>query len=360
MLISSFDSIKISGVSAAIPTTLIPVTSFNEEFGEEAVADFSKMTGVQSICRAIPQQTAADLGFEAAIDVIQKSGIDTNEIGLIIFVSQKPDYRSPSTAFVIHHRLNLSKDCTCFDINLACSGFTFGLQTASAMLKTSDKKYALLVTADTSHRTLSPKDRTMIMLFGDSGSALILEKIKDTPKLSFAFRTDGSRFKSIITPAGAYRNRFLPKERVPWSDGIERSDYDTHMKGMDVFGFSITDVPKLLKDFMNELNVTPDAFDYLGIHQANMYIIKQIARKLKITEEKIPIALDRFGNNSSNSVPLMMCDSFGDDNTQKNLRLLITGFGAGLSWGCGDITINTDVIYPLIKTDEFYKEAVRV
>ena len=356
MLISQTNTIKIAGVSVAVPTQLLPVATYNETFGEEVVGKFSEMTGVQSVCRAVPQQTASDLGYEAAVNLFSKSEISREEIGMVVFVSQKPDYRVPSTSFVLHKRLGLGKDCSCFDLNLACSGFIYGLQTVVSMLKNSDAKAALLITADTSHKTLSPHDRTMIMLFGDSGSAVLLTKTDEPSPIAIGLRSDGSRFKSIITPSGAYRNTNAPKERVEWTDGILRSDYDTHMKGMDVFGFSITDVPLLIKDFMAELNTTPETYDYFALHQANMYILKQISRKLKIPIEKIPVSLDRFGNNSSNSVPMVLSDHFGEK-TEGSIRTFMSGFGAGLSWACADVVLDVKNIYPLIRTDAFYTEA---
>jgi 3-oxoacyl-[acyl-carrier-protein] synthase III len=357
MLIGSFENIKITGLSVAVPTQKVAVTSYNELFGEENISKFIEMTGVNSVSRAIPRQTASDLGFEAATDAIQKSGIDKSEIGILVFVSQKTDYRVPSTAFVLQKRLGLSQNCVCFDLNLACSGFVFGMQTIMAMLQNSSSKYALLITADTSHKTLSPFDRTMIMLFGDSGSATLLEKATNSNPIKLGFRTDGNRFKSIITPSGAYRNKNGNKERIEWSDGILRSDYDTHMKGMDVFGFSITDVPKLMKDFLGELQKAPEEYDYFILHQANNYILKQLARKIKIPSEKIPVSLDRYGNNSSNSIPLVLADHFG--NTEKGeIKIFICGFGAGLSFACGALTIETSVINPIIETDNYYQEAV--
>ncbi len=141
-------------------------------------------------------------------------------------------------------------------------------------------------------------DRTMIMLFGDSGTATLIEKSIEPGTIYTAMRTDGSKFKSIITPSGAYRNMNAPVERELWDDGILRSDYDTHMKGMEVFGFSITEVPLLIKDFMERLVHQCQSYDCFALHQANMFIIKQITRKVKIPVEKIPISIDRFGNNS--------------------------------------------------------------
>lgn len=356
MLIGDFNNIKISGLSVAVPSNKVQVESYYKNFGEETVNKFIEMTGVHSVSRAIPEQTASDLGFESAKNVLRRSNVISADIGILVFVTQKPDYRVPSTAFVLHKRLDLSQNCTCFDINLACSGFVYGLQTVISLLNCSKSRYALLVVGDTSSKTISPDDRTMAMLFGESGSTTLLEKTENINPVSLAFRTDGDRFKSIITPSGAYRNRYAPKERVVWSDGIMRSDYDTHMKGMDVFGFSITDVPKLMGDFMSLKETTPEDYDYFILHQANDYILKQLSRKLKIPREKIPVSLDRYGNNSSNSIPLVLSDHFGASPTG-DLRIFISGFGAGLSFACGDLIINKEVIYPLIETNAFYKEA---
>jgi 3-oxoacyl-[acyl-carrier-protein] synthase-3 len=356
MLISTTTGVKIAGISVARPSQLLEVTSYNDIFGEDVVSKFSEMTGVKSVCRSIPQQTASDLGYEAAENLLSEKNIDRGDVGILIFVSQKPDYRSPSTAFILHKRLGLKETCTAFDINLACSGFMYGLQTAISLLNSSDSKIALLITADTSVKSLAPEDRTMIMLFGDSGSATLLQKDDDSDSIEIGMRTDGSRFKSIITPSGAYRNRFVNPERTKWSDDISRSDYDTHMKGMDVFGFSITDVPQLLKEFMSLNETAPDNYDWFSLHQANMYILKQVSRKLKIPMEKILICLDRFGNNSSNSVPLLLADHFGDLQ-EGSFKTLMAGFGAGLSWACGAATIEYKNVLPIVITDSFYKEA---
>ncbi|HLN95914.1 MAG TPA: ketoacyl-ACP synthase III [Flavobacterium sp.] len=356
MVLGNFKDIRVAGVSVAVPSKRYGVENYHDAFGADVVAKFTEMTGVASVCRAVPEQTASDLGYEAAHNLFSKSDIDPSEIGMLVFVSQKPDYRSPSTAFLLHKRLGLPASCSCFDINLACSGFVYGLQTTLSMLRASDAKKALLITADTSIKTLAPEDRTMVMLFGDSGSAVVLEKQAGAPPISIGMRSDGSRFKSIITPSGAYRNVESPTERVEWSDGIKRSDFDTHMKGMEVFGFSIKDVPQLLQDFLTETQTQPDTYDYFTLHQANMYILKQISRKLKLPFDKIPVSLDRFGNNSSNSVPLVLADHFGTQ-SGRSIRTLMAGFGAGLSWACADVTIDTDVILPLHVTDAFATEA---
>ena len=354
MRTNTIKNITVSGISVAIPTGKIPVTDYEDSFGKETVQKFIETTGVKSVSRAVPEQTATDLGYEAAVNLFKKKNINKEDIGIVLFVSQKPDFRAPASSYIIHDRLGLGKNCLCLDINLACSGFIVALHTIHTLLENSDANKALLITADTSHKTLSPHDRTMIMLFGDSGSALLLEKTAAEIEANFSIKSDGQRFKSIITPSGAYRNRNAPKERVAWSDGILRSDYDTHMKGMDVFGFSISDVPKLFKEFLKELEKTPDDYDYFTLHQANHYILKQLSRKIKIPMEKIPISLDRFGNNSSNSVPLVLADHFSNIESKK-LNLFMSGFGAGLSWACADLEIDSSGILPIIYTDAHHK-----
>jgi 3-oxoacyl-[acyl-carrier-protein] synthase-3 len=353
MVISQFDNVKVTALSVAIPTKKINIESFYDSFGKDLVTKFSEMSGVKQISHSIPSQTASDLGCIAAQNIFNSGKVKKEDIGVLIFVSQKPDYRFPATSFVLQRRLNLNHEVICHDISLACSGFIYGMQNSLSLLNLTPGKKALLITADTSYKTMSPQDRTMIMLFGDSGSAVVLEKdLTRNNEFKFAFRTNGTRFKSIITPAGAFRNRDLKPLDSKWSDGILRNDYNTHMKGMSVFEFSITDVPKLINDYFKHTETNSNNFDYFVLHQANLYILNQLSRKCKIPMDKIPISIDRFGNNSSNSIPLVLSDHFCGKN--EFLSLFISGFGAGLSWGCGSIDIDAEAIFPIIESDEFY------
>jgi 3-oxoacyl-[acyl-carrier-protein] synthase-3 len=355
MLFTEFNNYSIEGMSIAAPAFITGVESFNDTFGADVVENISAMTGIKSFRRTPPEQTASDLGYVAARELLDRSSVNQEEIGLLIYVTQKPDYRIPSTAYVLQKRLRIGNDCSCFDINLACSGFVYGLHTAMSMLNFSDKKFALVITGDTTTKTISPYDRTMMLLFGDSGTATLIRKSNVSTKSYTALRTDGKRFKAIITPSGAYRNLEGSKERVLWSDEIVRSDYDTHMKGMDVFGFSISDVPKLMKEFMEQLGTTPENYDCFALHQPNLYMLKKIAHKIKIPKEKLLVSIDRFGNNSSSSIPLVLADHYGD--TKSGLiKAFMCGFGSGLSWGCADVNIDVKNILPIIYTDEFFEE----
>lgn len=357
MVISEFKNVKITALSVAIPSGKIPVSSFYKDFGQELVDKFSDMAGVKEIAHTSEKQTASDLGYVAAKNIFESGKAQREDIGVLVFVSQKPDFRIPATSYILQKRLGLPEEIICQDINLACSGFVYGLQNTLSLLKLVPNKKALLITADTSYKTMSPQDRTMIMLFGDSGSAAVFETHddEDSEPFKLAYRTNGYKFKSIITPAGAFRNRNLKPVDEVWSDNIIRNDYNTHMKGMAVFEFSITDVPRLINDFYKETNTNAAHYDYFIVHQANLYILKQLSRKCKIPFEKIPVSIDRYGNNSSNSIPLVLCDHFANSEV-KNLKLFISGFGAGLSWACGSIKISTDAIFPIVISDEYFQE----
>ena len=221
-------------------------------------------------------------------------------------------------------------------------------------MRTSPMENALLLFGNTRSKTTSPDDQSSVMLFGDAASATILSR-KTGENISGDLKSDGTGFKTIIVPAGAYRNRNASHERTLWGDGNIRSDYDGYMNGTDVFTFSISEVPRQIKTFMSKSGTSPEDYDALILHQANLLILKQISKKLKIPMEKIPVSLDRYGNTSGASVPLMICDAYGERDSGK-MRLLTAGFGVGLSWGVADITIDAEKILPIIVTDDYFTD----
>ena len=323
------------------------VDSFREEFGDENVDKFSQMTGVKNLRKARLDQTAGDLAYAAGADMLSTTGIDRNKVGVLVFVTQKPDYRVPSTAYILHSNLGLEENCLCFDVNLACSGFVYGLSVLASLLKHADCEHGLLLVGDTSSRTISPHDKTMIMLFSDCGSACLLSKEEsEAEKMSFAFRSDGTRCNAIITPAGGYKHLQGIGQRYLSSDDIPRSDYEIRMNGMDVFGFSIKDVPDLIIDFLKYKQKNIDDYDYMLLHQANMYIMQQIIRRVKALKDQVPIVIGDYGNTSSCSIPLTIATSIPDS---RNAKVLMCGFGAGLSWALADATLPRGMYNNLIE-----------
>lgn len=353
MSVFILNGIGIKGVSCAVPSNKIDMTEYYGQFGKDNVDSVIKMTGVKSAYRTPEEQTASDLCFVAARNLLQEKCIPPEEIGALVFVSQTPDYRLPATACVLHKRLGLSKDCMSFDVNLGCSGWVYGINIVGSLMQTSDVDCALLLFGDTSIKTVSPEDRAAVMLFGEAGSATLLAK-DDNSKIKGVLKTDGEGFKSIIMPSGAYRNRNGNIERTKHPDGTVCSDYDGRMNGTDVFSFTISQVPKLINSFVADEGGF-EQYDALVLHQANLYIMQQISRKTKVPMDKIPISIDRYGNTSGTSIPVTLCDAYGD-RSNSSLRLLFCGYGIGLSWGVIDATISSDDILPIVITDEYYTD----
>jgi 3-oxoacyl-[acyl-carrier-protein] synthase-3 len=350
-----FDDISITGIASAVPTQIVKVDSFITSFGEDVVKRFKTMTGIEEYRKTSVNQTASDLGYVAAERLLNEKNISRSEIGALIFVTHSHDYRRPATACVLHKRLGLSKECAAFDINLGCSAFVYGLQTVCSLMQSSNIEIALLVVAEALTKVVYPGDRSTAMLFGDAGSAILFEKIKNSGTIKGLLRTDGNGYKAIIAPAGGFRNMYAPTEPMIWPDGNARTLYNTNMNGAEVFNFTISDVPIAMKDFFDHTNTSVDDYDCFALHQANKFIHKQISKKLKIPMDKMPLCLDRFGNTSAPAIPLTICDRYGNS-TSESIVTLMCGFGVGLSWGVISATINTDNIFSVFETEDYFAE----
>lgn len=353
-----FNNIKISAVSAAVPSEVVKVESFSERFGDEYVSKFSESTGVREFRRTKEHQTASDLCYAAAENIISVKQIDRDEIGLLIFVAHSTDYRRPATACVLHKRLGLDKDCAAFDIALGCSAFVYGLQAACSMMAASDIRKAMLLVGESLTKMVNPMDKSVAMLFGDGGAAVLLEKTEETSDIQGLLKTDGEGYRAIIAPAGGFRNLNASTKDMTWPDGNVRTLYNTTMQGEDVFAFTISAVPKTIKEFLKLTDTSINDYGCLAFHQANQFIQKMLCKKLKADPSKMPLCLDRFGNPSAPAIPLVMCDVFGKSEESEDIRFLMCGFGVGLSWGVCSASINTADILPIIETDEVFEEGI--
>lgn len=354
MILSKVDGLGITGIAAAVSNNWTSLTKFiKEESDEKMIRKFMKSTGVTGRYDAGERQTTSDFCYAAARELIRTKSINVEEVGALVFVTQTPDYGIPATACVLQHRLGLSKDCICFDVNLGCSGFAYGINIISSLMKTNKIKKALLLCGDTSakRKTSSTIKNTHAanMLFGDSGTATILEAEEDSC-IFITSRTDGSGFRAIISPFKGWRNPYEPKGGAAASS----------MNDMDVFEFSTSEVPTLINETMDELQTTPDDYDCLVLHQANQLIMKQIAKKTGFTPEKNLVSLDQFGNTSSSSIPITLVKHYGEMKEERKIHALMCGFGVGLSWSTVDAYVNLSDILPLIHTDEYFEDGYYV
>lgn len=344
MIKANLNGVRIGAIACAVPTHIDDLAKYRVKFGDDVVDKFSAMTGVKQRRIAMAEQTTSDLCFVAAQKIMEQENINSNEVGACILVTQTPDYRLPATACVLQKRLGLSKDCLAFDVNLGCSGYVYGLNIAVSLMKTNGIDKCLLLTGDTINKYVDVDDRSSCMLFGDAGAATLL-LADDKAEMYGSFRTDGNGFKTIIVPAGACR-----KDLFGGNAKEKCFDFNLHMDGTDVFTFSISEVPKLLKEYLNWREKTAEDFDCYAFHQANSFILKQIAKKAKLNGDKMLNYMEDYGNTSVASIPLSLCTAYGDK--KERVKALLCGFGVGLSWGVVDAEIDSEHIYPLIETDE--------
>lgn len=359
MAFFEFKNIKVAGVACAVPKNEIKTESYKPIFGDEEVEKFMAMTGVKASHRTLEHQTCSDLGYRAARELLAHKGVKPEEIGTLLFSSHSPDYRRPSTAFVLQHRLGVPEEAVCYDISLGCSSLVVGMQTMASIMSTSDMRYGLLFVGDTAGKSVNPHDRSSAMLFGEAGAVMLLEKTQnDADQIKALVRSDGSGFKYMIIPGGGYRNLHASEEVVMCADGNERSLMNSFIQGTSVFTFTIFDVPRLIKDFWKQTATGPDDYDCFAFHQANLYILKQIAKKTKIPFDRMPITLDRYGNTSGASAIVTLCDVYGAGNDNKTIKVMACGFGIGISLGATSFEINTDDILPIMEDDEIYSEGL--
>ena len=359
MAFFSFSNIKVAGIACAVPTNEVKTLSYKSLFGDEEVEKFMTMTGVRASRRTSEHQTCSDLGFRAATELLEKKGINREEIGALIFSSHSPDYRRPSTAFVLQYRLGIPKEAVCYDIGLGCSSLVVGMQTIASIMSTSDIKYSLLFVGDTAGKSVYPTDRSSAMLFGEAGAVMLLEKTNDeTNQIKALIRSDGSGYRYMIVPGGGYRNLHASEEVVKCEDGNERTLMNSFIQGTSVFTFTVFDVPRLIKDFFANTETTPEDYDCYAFHQANLYILKQIAKKTKIPFDRMPITLDRYGNTSGASAIVSLCDRYGKDDSKQTIKVMACGFGIGISLGATSFYINTEDILPIFEDDHIYEDGL--
>lgn len=323
-------SASIVGLATCVPPRVVGNDQFAERFGD-GVADVTKMTGVLTRRWVDEQTTTADLCVAAGARVLADLDWDPASVDALIFVSQTPDYRLPATAATIQPRLDLRPGIIAFDVNLGCSGYPYGLWLAMSMVQTGAARRVLLAVGDTSSRVVDPTDRATAMLFGDAGTVTAVEYDEQAAPAHFILGTDGRGSGNLIIPSGAFRQR--KHEKTP------NEQDKLFMDGGEIFTFTLKAVPTLVSETMQVAGKTSEDYDFFLFHQANTFMIQHLAKKAKLPGEKVPMNIDAFGNTSSATIPLLMCDKLDKDLSSRPVRLGMFGFGVGYSWAGASIDL---------------------
>lgn len=328
-----FKNVGIHSMAAAVPRKIIDNYRYTDYFSEEEVKQVVDKTGVYQRRFAEPGTCSSDLCFAAANKLFEDQNVKKEEIDLLVFISQTPDYRMPATSVILQERLGLGNGTITLDLNLGCSGFIFGLSVVYSFMERRGLRKALLLDGETRSRVYSPKDRKTAFLFGDAGVAAVIEHGPKYGSSFFSLNSDGSKENLIKIKAGGYRypsSADTMREKVVDEYGNIRSDEHGYMDGGDVFNFVIKEVPQDIKKVLELSGKSSTQIDYFIFHQANSFINNYLINKLKIDPDKAPSTVGRFGNTSSVSIPLTIVSEL--KGKLKSQNLLLSGFGVGMTW----------------------------
>lgn len=341
-----FNGIGIRAISACVPAeisrnedalkNLVPAEEIEKTVN--AIGIREKRIAPQNVC-------ASDLCFAAAEKLFADNPeVSRESIDVLLFMSQTGDFKIPATAPILQQRLGLSKSCAAMDLSLGCSGYVYALSVAFAYANLPTVRRVLLLDGETFSKIVNPRDRVNAPLYGDAGTATLIEKSETFGETCFVLKTDGSGENAVKIPAGACR---LPASAETLaektdSEGNIRSDCEVFMNGMDVFNFAIRSVPAVMKETAEFAGFSPVEADGIVFHQANRMMTDFLAARMRIPSEKILYSLEKYGNTSSASIPLTISEC--GKNLSVRERIFICGFGAGLSWGAATLSLSSTKI----------------
>ncbi len=342
MLKSTVKNVVIKGISTVVPKKELSLLDDKTLYGgnETRLKKVMKSSGFDKRRVVEDNVCASDLCQRAAEIIFTEMKIDPKTIDAVVFVTQTPDYYMPATSCILQHKLGITESSAAFDVNQGCAGYTYGLWIASKLID-EDCKRVLLLVGDTSSKYGDMFSKTnSAPIFGDAGSATLLEYDRNADVMTFDIATYGEEFESIISKNGGFRNP--PKANMFYDNGSFM--YESQMDGMKVMEFTLGKVANSVKNLIKKTNCNIDEIDFFVMHQANKLILESLAANADIPLEKMPIAtLSKYGNQSCTSIPGAICDALKNEISSKKLKLLLSGFGIGLS--CVSAIIETDKIY---------------
>ena len=336
MALTSTPACVLRAVCSSVPERLFDTVRDTTAFAPAAVDKVVKMAGVRTRHCASDRLCSSDLCTAAARRVLERLAWEPQSIDALIFVTQSQDYLLPSTACLVQHWLGLPDSCAAFDVGLGCSGYPYGLWLAGMMLSTGGLRRVLVLHGETPTRFSDKSDRSVALLFGDAGSATALEAAPANTgeRWWYALHTDGSGWRDLIIEGGGFRDRFPTDPRRHF----------VSMNGANIFNFAIKRVPVVIRDTLQAAGMTGDEIDYFILHQSNLFIMRHLAKKMQLPEAKIPFSIQRFGSAGGPSVPLTLTQGNLRRPADRALRLLLVGYGVGLSWGSALVSLPPDAI----------------
>ncbi|MDR5586806.1 MULTISPECIES: beta-ketoacyl-ACP synthase III [Clostridium] len=315
-------NIKIGGVGGYLPSLVVTNDKISEfvDTNDEWIVE---RTGIKE--RRISEgENTSEIAVKAAKVALERAKIDSEDLDLIIVATITPDMFMPSVACLVQKELNANK-AAAFDINVACSGFVFALETANSLMKSLNYKNALVIGAETLSKVINWNDRGTCILFGDGGGAAVLVRDEKNGIINSYLKTDGKKGDSLTIGALDFNTPFTKENFI--------SNQYVEMNGREVFKFATSAIIKGIDGVLEGTDVCLNDIKYIVPHQANIRILDYVAKKLKIDINKFYINLDKTGNTSSASVPLALNELYEKNLLEEGDKILLVAFGGGLSYG---------------------------
>ena len=333
--------IGIKAIEYYLPDAVITnddLASIYEEWTPEKILE---KTGIQQRHISGANETAADMACFAAEKLFQEHNIDRTDIDFVILATQSPDYYLPTSACLLQHRLGLSQKVGAIDFNLGCSAYIYGLAMAKSLIFSGVARNVLLLMAETYTKYIHPMDKTNRTIFGDGAAATLICAGEDVAEIGmFDLGTNGNGAEHLIVPAGGART---PRNQASGAAEVDdtgsvRSKDNLFMSGADVFNFTIEVVPKTVNEILQKEKLKQEDINLFVFHQANKFMLDYLRKKIKIEKEKFYINLTDTGNTVSATIPIALKRAQEDGRLNKGDKVMLVGFGVGLSWGSTILT----------------------
>jgi 3-oxoacyl-[acyl-carrier-protein] synthase-3 len=326
---------EILGIAGCLPDKIVTNDDLASLHPDWDMPRIAAKTGIVARHIAAETETACDLAFEAASKLLERSIVPKQEIDYLIVVTQTPDHLLPSNACQLQSRLKLGSHMAALDLNIGCSGFVGGLHLSTSLIQSGQARNVLVITTDTYSKILHPQDRTVQALFGDGAAATLVGRSESEGRIGqFVLGTNGSKAGDLIVPAGGFRqprSERTAQQQVDAQGCIRNAD-SLFMDGQAIFTFALTEIPKSIAQLLKKADLTAQQVDWYIFHQANRFMLENLAAIGRIAPDKMVYHLESIGNTVAASIPLAMEHYLINQRIQPGQNLILAGFGVGLSW----------------------------
>lgn len=325
---------SIRAISVHLPEKILDNAELVRQFGTWTEQKILAKTGITKR-HVVEGELVSDLATAAGERLFAEHGIDRSEVDFLLLCTECPDYFLPATACIVQDRLGLRRNVGAFDYNLGCSGFIYGLAVAKGLIVGGLARNVLLITSDTISRAVHPRDKSTRTIFGDAAAAVLIDGDDAGGIGEFSLGTDGSGASKLIIPAGAWAQPSSEETRAETTNrwGNTRTPENLYMDGPEILNFTLEVAPPCMDEILKKNGAALDDIKLVVLHQASITVLEKLRDELGIPEEKFVVDIGEYGNTVSCTIPIALRDAEADGRVKSGDRVLVMGFGVGLSWG---------------------------